>query len=174
MINSREDAYKFLEQLKAPEHLKTHVKLVGEAADILIETFQDLQLQLDYAFIRTGVAIHDLGKIKYLNEMSGPGSEHETEGEKMLLEIGVSEQLARVCISHARWEEMECSIEELIIALSDKLWKGKRVEELELEVIDRAAELLKLKRWDLFSDLDFKFEAIAAAGDERLQRSIGS
>ena len=69
---------------------------------------------------------------------------------------------------------MKCSIEELLIALSDKLWKGKRVEALELCVIDEFASILRVDRWDVFSDLDAVFEDIAAGGYERLQRSAGS
>jgi len=174
VLNSRKDAYAFLDSIEAPEHLKTHVKLVGEAADLLIDKCEALGLQLNYDFIRTGVAIHDVGKINHINEMSGPGSEHEPEGEKILLEKGASPNLARVCMSHARWDKMECSVEELIIALSDKLWKGKRVEALELKVIDRLAELLHVERWDIFADLDLKFEEIAAGGHERLHRSVSS
>ncbi len=174
MLASREDAYDLLDSLNAPAHLMTHVKLVGEAADILIRKCEDLELVLDYDFIRIGVAIHDIGKIVHPREMSGPGSEHEPEGERILLEKGVTAKLARVCMSHARWKNMECSTEELLIALSDKLWKGKRVEDLELAVIDQIANLLNLERWDIFPDLDFSFEEIASGGHERLQRSVSS
>ena len=174
MPNSREEAFNLLEKLGAPEHLKTHVTLVGEAADLLIDALKELRVEIDYEFIRTGVAIHDIGKITHTNEMTGPGSEHEPEGEKMLINNGVSPKLARVCMSHARWDKMDCSFEELVIALSDKLWKGKRVESLELEVVDRAANILQKERWDIFPELDLKFEEIASGGHERLQRSVGS
>lgn len=174
MLNSRIDAYNFLNSIEAPDHLVSHVKLVGEAADLLIQKCEELGLALDFEFIRVGVAIHDIGKIVHFNEMSGPGSDHEPEGEKILLEKGISPKLARVCMSHARWQEMECSIEELLIALSDKLWKGKRVEALELKVVGHIASLLNVGRWDIFSDLDLQFEEIASGGHERLQRSVSS
>jgi len=106
--------------------------------------------------------------------MTEPGSDHEPEGEKILIEKGISPKLARVCMSHARWNKMECSFEELIIALSDKLWKGKRVASLELDVVDRVAEHLQKERWDIFLELDMKFEEIASGGHERLQRSVCS
>lgn len=172
MIKSRNDAYYLLNELGAPEHLKTHVRLVGEAADLLIIKLNQLKLKLDYELIRVGVAIHDIGKIKHPNEMSGSGSEHEPTGQKMLIDLGVESKIARCCLSHAQFSTMECSIEELIIALSDKLWKGKRVEALELRVIDNIARLLGKDRWDIFSELDEQFEFIANCGDERLQRSI--
>ena len=174
MINSRDDAYKLLQSLSAPEHLMTHVALVGEAADLLIKKCEELNLNIDFEFIRIGVAIHDTGKIVHTHEMTGPGSEHEPEGQQMLLTQGVPENIARCCMSHGRWSEMECSLEELLIALSDKLWKGKRVEPLELEVIDRIAKKLNKDRWDIFQDLDAHFELIAAGGDDRLNRSVSS
>ena len=174
MITSREDAYSLLRSLSAPEHLLTHVELVGEAADLLIEKCSELNLNIDFEFIRIGVAIHDAGKIVHTQEMTGPGSEHEPEGQRMLLSEGVAENIARCCMSHARWAEMECSIEELLIALSDKLWKGKREEQLELIVVDRIASLMKKDRWDIFQDLDSHFELIAAGGEDRLNRSVSS
>jgi len=92
----------------------------------------------------------------------------------MLVERGVSARISRCCLSHARWDRMECSTEELLIALADNIWKGKRVEVLELLVIDRIAGQLGKDRWDLFSELDFKFEEIALSGHEKLQRSINT
>ena len=115
------------DELGIPEYLKT---LVGEAADLLIDAIDSLGIDLDFEFARAGLVIHDIGNIIHTNEMTRPGSEHEPEGEKILLEKGISPKLARVCMSHARWEQMECSFEELLIALSDKLWKEKRVESL--------------------------------------------
>ncbi|MCX2779953.1 HD domain-containing protein [Microbulbifer thermotolerans] len=172
MINSIEEAYQLLDSMNAPNRLKTHVRLVGEAAEILIQKCEDIGLNLDFNFIRMGVAIHDIGKIVHHQEMTGPGSNHEPEGERILLNKGVSPKLARVCLSHARWQEMECSTEELIIALADSLWKGRRAELLELEIIDRFARKLNLDRWEIFSELDLAFEDIASGGHERLERSI--
>jgi len=173
-LNSRKDAYELLNQLEAPEHLKLHVRLVGEAADLLIDKCNELEVSIDETLIRIGVAIHDIGKIVHVNEMTGVGSEHEPEGEKILLSKGIDPKIARCCLSHAQWKKMECSLEELLIALSDKLWKGKRVQELELQVIDRVSELLGKDRWAVFEELDTQFEHIASGGHERLQRSVGS
>jgi len=168
---NRESAFKLLDELDAPEHLKKHVKLVGEAADALLLKLTMLAIEVDRDFIDAGVVIHDVGKIVHTEEMAGPGSEHETKGKELLEGRAVDAKLARVCLSHARWDAMECSLEELLIALSDKLWKGKRESALELLVIDRVASQLGKERWDLYSDLDSEFENIASAGHERLQRS---
>lgn len=169
---SLKEAYKLLDELGAPEHLKTHVGLVGEAAEVLIEECINKGIKLNFEFVRVGVAIHDVGKTIHRNEMTGPGSEHEPAGQELLLKHGVTEDVARVCMSHARWHSMECSTEELLIALSDKLWKGKREETLELKVIDELAKIEGKERWDLYQELDACFEKIASSGHDRLQRSV--
>ena len=88
-----------------------------------------------------------------------------------MLENGASPKQARICLSHAQYETMSVTLEEQIVALSDKLWKGKRVEELELSVIDTVASNIGIDRWDIYSELDSTFEIIAADGDIRLQKS---
>jgi len=71
-------------------------------------------------------------------------------------------------------KKMDCSIEELIVALSDKLWKGKRDEILELTVIDAVAKQLGKERWSIFLEFDECFEDIAMKGNERLNRSFNN
>lgn len=171
MLVTVQDAYDLLADLGAPDRLLTHVKLVGEAAEDIIAKLQDLGLEFDSDLARLGVAVHDAGKIVYLNELSGPGNNHEPAGQKLLLEHGVQENIARCCLSHARYHEMDVSLEELLVALSDKLWKGKRVTELEETVIELVAGALGKDKWDIFPDLDMCFETIAAQGDNRLNRS---
>ena len=171
-LETRQDAFDLLQALGAPEHLQLHVALVGEAADSILEKLDDLGIAVDSDFVRIGVTLHDVGKIIHTHEMTGPGSEHEPDGEILLLEQGVSPEFARCCMSHARWHEMECTLEELLIALSDKLWKGKRVEALELLVIDRIAEKQSMDRWEIYEPLDSLFESIAADGNSRLNRSV--
>jgi len=173
-LNSKEDAFELLNLLNAPDHLKLHVSLVGEAADLLIEKCKQLAISIDENMIKIGVVIHDIGKIVHTNEMSESGSKHEPEGQRILIEKGVDPKIARCCISHAQWHSMECSLEELLIALSDKLWKGKRVEELELRVIDMVSDMLGNSRWELFAELDNHFEYIASGGTERLRRSVSN
>ncbi len=171
MIIDRNDAYQLLNELGSPKRLITHVQLVGEAAALIIEKLESMNFEFDKQLVELGAAIHDAGKIKHRNELDGPGSNHESEGEKMLLDAGVQAEVARCCMSHGRFTEMECSLEELLVALSDKLWKGKRVSDLEVRVIDGVAERLGKERWDIFIELDSTFEQIALGGDERLSRS---
>jgi hypothetical protein len=66
---------------------------------------------------------------------------------------------------------MPVSLEELVVALADKLWKGSRNSELEERVVERVAASLQQDRWGLFVELDTLFEDTAADGAERLKRS---
>jgi len=160
-----------LERLGAPPRLLQHVALVGEAGDLLLLRLAALGVPLDAAFVRVGIVLHDAGKISFPAELDASGSEHEPAGQDLLLENGVSASLARVCLSHARWATMDVCLEELVVALSDKLWKGVRNEPLEQRVIDAVSSVLGKDRWDLFMQLDTAFEEVAAGGTDRLERS---
>ena len=165
------DADALLRELGAPPRLLTHVRLVGEAADAILERVQAMSVRVDAPFVRLGVRFHDAGKILHPEELDGPGSAHEPDGERLLLQHGVRPEIARCCLSHARWADMEVSLEELLVALADKLWKGVRHAELERRVIDGVAGRLGSGFWNVFLELDTAFEEIAAGGVERLERS---
>lgn len=169
----RADALRLLTELGAPARLLRHAELVGEASDALLSLLAGEGVTFEEGFVRAGVALHDAGKCAHPAELDGPGSLHEDEGERMLLARGVAPSLARVCRSHSRWASMECSLEELVIALSDKLWKGVRVAALEEAVIDAAATRAGRDRWELFVALSDGFERVASEGDARLARSVG-
>jgi hypothetical protein len=169
---TRCEAFALLSRIGAPARLVRHAELVGEAADALLDGFAKLRVPMDAERVRVGVALHDAGKTLHPNELDGPGAAHEPDGERLLLEHGASADVARVCRTHARWTDTEV-IEELVVALADKLWKGARVRELEERVIDAVAAALNADRWDLFTQFDQLFEDVAAAGQDRLARSRG-
>jgi hypothetical protein len=168
---SASEAHDLLRQLGAPPRLVTHVELVGEAGEELLAQLARMGVHLDATLVRLGVALHDAGKILHPSELDGSGAHHEPDGERLLLAHGVDPKVARCCMSHARWREMECSMEELLVALADKLWKGARNAELERRVIESVATKLGKDMWDVFVELDTCFEEIAARGSERLERS---
>lgn len=165
------DATALLHELGAPPRLVRHAELVSEAAEEIINLFAAHRVPFDRAWVRAGAALHDVGKIAHPAELERPGAEHEPAGEALLLRHDVAPHIARCCLSHAQWAKLECSLEELLVALADKLWKGARVQPLEQRVIDAAARALKKPLWDLFIPLDSGFEAIAAAAPARLARS---
>lgn len=170
-IDTPQDAWAFLDGLGAPKRLITHLQMVEEAASALILELDRLKLEFDSQFVRLGAAVHDAGKIQHPEELDQPGHLHENAGEAFLLDQGFAPAIARCCRSHAQFDEMQVSLEELIVALADKLWKGSRKAELELRVIDGVADRLGVTRWDVFEPLDACFERIASDADARLMRS---
>jgi hypothetical protein len=170
-FNNTAEAYAFLKEIGAPDKLIRHVSLVGEAAELLIEKLNRLNVPVDARFVRLGVAFHDAGKIKYPEELRVKGNRHESAGEEFLLQQGLSPELARCCVSHGQWQTLDCSFEELLVALADTLWKGKRNEELEKRVVEKTAQLIAREPWNLFIEMDSYFEQIAAGGVERLLQS---
>lgn len=171
---SKAEADELLRNLGAPARLIKHVELVSEAVRPILDCLRHRGVQGDWELVRIGIILHDVGKILFPHELLEPGHAHETAGEQMLLRAGVSACLARVCVLHARWDTMECSLEELLIPLADKLWKGVRVQDLEKRVIDRVAQQLNQDFWDTFIELDNCFESVAARAPERLERSRDS
>jgi ABC-type Fe3+-citrate transport system substrate-binding protein len=171
-FQSTRDAYELIKELGGSDRLIQHVKLVGEAAEELIVIFQNLGISSDSEWVRLGVAFHDVGKILHPLELVEKGTEHEAAGELLLLAQNVDPKIARYCRSHGQWQHLKCSFEELVVALADNLWKGKRNVELENLVIDQAAAILDQDYWHIFVDLDSRFEQVAVRGDLRLARSI--
>jgi hypothetical protein len=174
MLKDRSEAYALLKNLGAPNRLIHHAQLVAQAADHLLLVFQALVVTIDVRTVELGAILHDTGKICHPEELSEPGSLHEQAGEALLLEHGVQPAVARCCVSHGAWHLPDVSFEERMVALADKLWKGKRDSALELSIIDEAAARLKVSRWALFERLDSAFEEIAVGGFERVEQSRSS
>ncbi|MFH1810680.1 MAG: HD domain-containing protein [Pseudomonadota bacterium] len=172
-LTTRTQALALATELGAPAHLVRHLELVSEVAAQLAQALRQAGVALDTALVEVGAALHDAGKIVHPGELHGPGEEHETAGERLLLERGVDPRVARCCRSHGRALELAASLEEMLVGLADNLWRGQRQPALELAIVDRAASLLGQDRWDLFPALDACFEALAADGDVRLARSAG-
>ncbi|MGD0546275.1 MAG: HDIG domain-containing metalloprotein [Terracidiphilus sp.] len=172
MLNDRKSAFALLKELGASSRLLHHAQVVAQAADRLLSEFQALGLICDARAVELGAVLHDIGKIKHPKEFSEPGSLHEQAGQALLLSHGVQPAVARCCASHGAWQLPDLSFEERVVALADKLWKGKREAELELGIIDEIAARVGVARWDIFERLDNTFEEIAAGGEERLQRSM--
>jgi len=148
-----------------------HGRLVLEAANELLVKLKALGLTVDDALVRAGAMLHDIGKVVHPHELHAPGTLHEEAGERLLLERGVEGRIARCCVTHGRWATTKCSLEELLVALADTLWKGVRRERLERMVLDEIARRLEVDVWSIYVELDSCFEAIAEAGPDRLMRS---
>lgn len=152
----------------APTRLIEHLELVSSVARLLTEQSIFSGSGLDDEFIIAGAMLHDFGKIWIPAELDAPGNLHEARGEAEALAAGVPAALARVCKTHAQWRTLEVSDEELVIALADHLWKGKRSPELEERVTRRVARRLGVDYWDVWGECDAAFEAASSEATSRL------
>jgi len=62
-------------------------------------------------------------------------------------------------------------LEPVLVALADKLWKGKRVPDLEEQAVQMFTAASHCDFWEAWPKLDSVFESVAASGDSRLARS---
>jgi putative nucleotidyltransferase with HDIG domain len=172
-LRSPENALRLLVELGAPPWLVRHHELVVEAASVLCQRVPaEVGVSFDRDEVLLGAALHDVGKILHPDEMKAPGHRHESAGQSLLVERGVPPEIARFCVTHASWDTPERTLEDLLVALADKLWKGKREEELEARVIQMIAAHSKREQWEVFEQLDSICEQIAADGTSRLARSV--
>lgn len=167
-----DQAFELLRALHAPRRLITHASLVLEAAVLLTTGLHKLGVKFDSEFVKAGAVLHDAGKALHPNELDAQGSNHEIAGQNALIAQGVAPQLARVCVSHGQWATMQCSLEELLVALADKLWKGARIAALEERVLHVMSTQMGRDRWEWFTPFDDLCESIAEGAKERLNRSV--
>lgn len=165
-----DDAAAVIRALDAPPRLAAHLRAVHDVAGQLVDwlTRHYDQAQFDVEAVLFGAATHDIGKVVHPAELSGPGSAHERDGYELLLDRGVPENAARFARTHASWNEPDADIEDLLVSLADKIWKGKRVPELEQMIVHRLATASGQQPWQVFMVLDEELDRIAADADRRL------
>lgn len=115
-----------------------------------------------------GAATHDIGKIIHPDELSGPGSAHEQAGYELLLSRGFDEGSARFARTHGSWTTVDIGVDDLLVALADKIWKAKRVPALEQSVVQLLVAAGGREPWQVFMALDDELDRIAADADRRL------
>jgi putative nucleotidyltransferase with HDIG domain len=131
-VTGTPQAFELLVSLGATPRLVRHHELVVEAAKSLTELLgAELGLAFDRELVLLGAALHDAGKIIHPSELDQPGHDHEVAGRALLMANGVEPEVARFCVTHAAWAEQGIALEDLLVALADKLWKGKREGDLE-------------------------------------------
>jgi hypothetical protein len=80
----------------------------------------------------------------------------------------VPPRLARFAGTHGSWTAPGTALDDHLVSLADKVWKGKRVPDLEDLVIARLAAACGIERWAAFAGLDDILDVIATGADERL------
>lgn len=89
-----------------------------------------------------------------------------------LRETPLTPHFAHFARTHARWQGEE--LEDVVVALADNVWKGKRVEALESRVAELIAEQSGGEAWRVFCLLDTICEGVAAGGERRVAWQVSS
>ncbi|MEU4744378.1 phosphohydrolase [Actinosynnema sp. NPDC023658] len=159
-----------LETLHAPPRLAAHLRAVHDVAWQLTDWVRRCRpaVAFDRPSVLFGAATHDVGKVVHVEELSGPGNDHERAGYELLLTDGVEERLARFARDHASWTAAGIGFEDLLVSPADKVWKGKRVPDLEQLVVNHLAEPDARLHWQVFMALDDELDRIAQDAPRRL------
>lgn len=165
-----ERAAQLLRELDAPPRLAAHLRAVHDVAYQLLDWSERTHpaLPLDREAVLFGAATHDMGKTIHAAELSGPGSAHEETGRQLLLAHGIDAHLARFAATHAAWTLPGLGIEDLLVSLADKIWKNKRVPDLEDRIVRRLAEASGRTVWEEFLEIDDLLTAIGEGAGTRL------
>lgn len=160
-----------LKSLKARGRLVAHLTLVHDVATQLISRikYEYPDLHFDEQAVLFGAATHDIGKTLFPAELVGPGSMHEKCGAEILKKFGIPDSLARFARTHASWNSTDVTNEDLLVAIADKIWKGKRQDDLERALVYRISVVLSKPEWEVFVSLDTILSDLARDADRRLE-----
>lgn len=156
--------------LDAAPRLAAHLRAVHDVASALVEwlTREYPGLAVDREAVLFGAATHDIGKTIHVEELSVPGIRHEAAGRRLLLDRGVEPRLARFAGTHGSWTAEGIELEDLLVSLADKVWKAKRVPDLEQLIVDRLAAFSGREPWEVFLSLDDRLASLSDGADARL------
>ncbi|MFG2617078.1 HD domain-containing protein [Streptomyces sp. NPDC048507] len=159
-----------LRTLAAPPRLAAHLRAVHDVAHRLADwaAAHCPALGFDREAVLFGAATHDIGKVLHPAELTGPGSAHEEAGRELLLTHGFPPRLARFAGTHASWTDPAVTVEDLLVSTADKIWKGKRVPDLEDLLTVRLAAASGTEPWSAFLALDDALTALADRAPARL------
>ncbi|WP_278262246.1 HD domain-containing protein [Nocardia sp. AG03] len=165
-----DSALAIIRSLDTPPRLAAHLRAVHDVACQLVDWLRTTYatVRFDPDAVLFGAATHDIGKVLHPAELSGPGSAHEVDGHRLLLDHGVRESAARFARTHAAWTEPDIGMDDLLVSLADKIWKGKRVPELEQLIVQRVAAVSGQEPWQVFMTLDNELDRLAADADQRV------
>jgi hypothetical protein len=157
--------------LHAPPRLVAHLIVVHDVAATLVEALVRSwpAAPIDRRAVLIGAATHDLAKARFAEELTGPGRRHENAGPALLAEHGLQEAYTRFARTHGQWAHLaDPALDDLLVALADTIWKGKRNTHLENLVVQRLATVSGEAPWEVFVRLDDILQGIADGADDRL------
>ena len=142
--------------LAVPAALAAHLDIVQESARIIVAALGERYptLSLDADAILFGAATHDIGKALHPEELSRPGHKHERAGYDWLVGLGFADRFARFTWSHGACDLHDLMLEDLLVILADKFWKGHRPEQVERDVIARISAQTGQSEWEVFAFVD--------------------
>ena len=164
-------AAQLLVSVEASPRLAAHLRAVHDVAYQLTSWLgaHHRGLPFDRDAVLFGAATHDIGKAIHTAELSGPGSEHEATGAGAAAARSRRRRQARALRRHRRtWDRDDLELDDLLVSVADKVWKAKRVTDLEQRVLDRLAAASGQEAWQVFMDLDHELDRLAAGADHRL------
>ncbi|GGN35555.1 hypothetical protein FHR83_006199 [Actinoplanes campanulatus] len=164
------EAVGLLVAVGAPARLGAHLRAVFAVARDLTGWLEAAHpaVVFDREAVLFGAATHDIGKVLHPEELSVPGSRHEPAGERLLLERGVPAGLARFAGTHGSWHDPRAGVDDHLVSVADKVWKGHRVEDLEQLLVRRIADVSGIAVWEAFMSLDDRLQGLAVGADDRL------
>lgn len=165
-----ENISSLLDELDAPHNLRRHLTIVhSTASDLLLKIKNNIpECNFNGRLILFGAGTHDIGKIQFRSELREKGNLHETAGYKILLEHGFSEKQSRFAKTHGNWRAENLTIEDLLVTLSDKIWKGKRIIELEEQICQMISKQAKIDYWTIYLKFNSILENLALDADKKI------
>ncbi len=170
LVDLPDAASKLIHRFAVPTRLLRHLTIVHFVALKILNAFSQKwpSLEIDKEAVLFGAATHDIGKVIEIDEIYHKGKKHESAGEALLLENGIPPRLARFAFTHGNWLNEDLLLEDLLVCLADKIWKGKRVEELEEKVVKKVSDALNKDYWEVYQKLDMLLFHLATGVDARL------
>ena len=163
-----DEVERLLVRVRSSARLTAHLQLVHDVAAQLTEELETTfpKLAFDAEAVCFGAATHDLGKALHPNELTGSGSERGSRLQAAARER--SRRASSPFCPHAREVEW-ATIEDQLVSLADKIWKGRRQDDLEQLIVARIAAVTGDEAWNIFMSLDEILTRLAASADERLE-----
>ncbi len=165
------DALSLLNRVSAPPRLIAHLVLVHDVASQLVERLSETfpGVKFDQEAVLFGASTHDIGKATDGAELAGSDEDHPRRGAEMLRKMGVRDERARFAYTHGNWKDAEnIRLEDLLVSLADKTWKGRQMDELET----RTANFLSAASGSPVSSCHARLheivQSLAADADSRL------